>query len=119
MVVCGWPILACAGDSCHDSNGHPGGEPSRTHGTYQRDRLVSRRGSRGFASLTVRVRPASSLPWSPAMAGFAVGFVGILTKAKPLGWAVLASLNNRTSPPGPHRSKTWPKAPTRVGDARI
>ena len=32
---------------------------------YQRARLVSRRGSRGFASLTFKVRPPSSLPWSP------------------------------------------------------
>jgi hypothetical protein len=32
---------------------------------YQRARLGSRRGSRGFASLTLRVRPPSALPWSP------------------------------------------------------
>jgi hypothetical protein len=62
------------------SNGHPQGWPSLlTHVpsacspyghapipvAYQRDRLGSRRGSRGLASLTVKVRPASSLPWSP------------------------------------------------------
>jgi hypothetical protein len=31
----------------------PAGSPFRTHGTYQRARLGSRRGSRGFASFTV------------------------------------------------------------------
>ena len=59
-----------------NSNGHPQGWPSalltiRTSTApggliaYQRDRLDSRRGSRGLASLTVKVRPPSSLPWSP------------------------------------------------------
>src|SRR2546426_11184019 len=119
MVVCGWPILACAGDSCHDSNGHPGGEPSRTHGTYQRDRLVSRRGSRGFASLTVRVRPASSLPWSPAMAGFAGGVSGLLTKAKTFGGPGLRVLMNPGFSPTPYRPKNRGKALFVGGEGQI
>jgi len=56
-----------------NSNGHPGGWPSIIHREadvatcvplplspdYQRDRLITGRGSRGFASLTFKARPAS------------------------------------------------------------
>ena len=51
---------------------------------YQRDRLVSRRGSRGLASLTVSARPSSSLPLSPCIAALAAVLSGISTKPKPL-----------------------------------
>src|SRR5207244_6546755 len=47
---------------------------------YQRERLGSRRGSRGLASLTVRVRPPISWPWSLAMAVLAAVPSGISTK---------------------------------------
>ena len=56
-----------------NSNGHPGGWPSIIHReadvavgvplpislAYQRDRLIAGRGSRGFASLTFKARPAT------------------------------------------------------------
>src|SRR5438132_2376532 len=107
MVVCGWPILACAGDSCHHSNGHPGGEPSRTHGTYHRDRLVSRRGSRGFASLTVSARPSSSFPLSPWMAALAAALSGISTNPKPLERPVSRSVITLILSTSPYDSKSW------------
>src|SRR5215813_7392447 len=97
----------------------PGWEPSRTHGTYQRDRLVSRRGARGFASLTVRVRPASSLPWSPAMALFAVVLSGISTKPKPLERPVSRSIMTRISSTTPYGSKSWRRSSSVVVNARL
>jgi hypothetical protein len=62
-----------------NSYGHPRGWPSIIYReadvtayvplplslAYQRDRLAAGRGSRGFASLTFKARPASSWPWSP------------------------------------------------------
>src|SRR5262250_2484601 len=76
-------------------------------GAYQRERFDSRRGSRGFASLTVRVRPANSLPWSPAMALFAVVLSGISTKPKPLERPVSRSIMTRISSTTPYGSKSW------------
>ena len=40
--------------------------------------------ARGLASLTVRVRPASSVPWRPARAVVVLVLSGIATKLKPL-----------------------------------
>src|SRR3989454_238693 len=86
---------------------------------YQRDRLASRRGSRGLASLTVRVRPSISWPWSLAIAVLAAVRSGISTKPKPLERPVSRSVITRISSTTPYGSKSWRRAWSVVLNARL
>src|SRR6266704_2977320 len=86
---------------------------------YQRERLGSRRGSRGLASLTVRVRPPISWPWSLAMAVLAAVPSGISTKPKPLERPVSRSVMTRISSTVPYGSKSWRRSWSVVLNARL
>src|SRR5215510_261954 len=74
---------------------------------YQRERLNSRRGSRGLASLTVRARPSNSLPLSPWMATLAAWLSGISTNPKPLERPVSRSVITLILSTAPYCSKSW------------
>src|SRR5207248_10143802 len=102
----------------HKSNGHPCRvavfipairiyQPVAALMAYQRARLGSRRGSRGLASLTVRVRPSRSLPWSPWMAALAAALSGISMKPKPLERPVSRSVITLILSTTPYCSKSW------------
>src|SRR6266487_7025029 len=117
------PILACPAPLSHHGNGHPAGGPSLTHrsaggaacvrpprAAYQRDRLGSRRGSRGLASLTVSARPSSSVPLSPWMAAVAAWLSGISTNPKPLERPVSRSVITLILSTTPYGSQSWRRA---------
>ena len=79
---------------------------------YQRGRRGSRRSSRGRprssrgrASFTVKARPSSSCPCSPAMAARAAVSSGISTKPKPRGRPVSRSVMIRTVSTVPYDAK--------------
>src|SRR5216683_3907942 len=86
---------------------------------YQRDRLGSRRGSRGLASLTVRARPSSSLPLSPWMAALAAALSGISTKPKPLERPVSRSVMTLILSTTPYGSKSWRRLSSVALNARL
>src|SRR5215510_13236064 len=97
---------------------------------YQRACRGSRRGSRGLASLTVRVRPSTSWPWSLAIAVLAAVPSGISTKPKPLEPALsiypLTELNchliwevTRNSPGGDNDVARHDLCPLRQGATRL
>src|SRR2546427_1115138 len=84
-------------------------------GVYQRACRGSRRGSRGLASLTVRVRPSISWPCSLAMAVLAAGPSGLSPKPKPFGRPGARSLITPVSFPPPYRPEELPGGRVGVG----
>src|SRR5262249_23438084 len=76
-------------------------------GAYPRGRRGPLRSSRGRASLTLKVRPPSVVPWSPAIAACASVVSGIVTKPKPRGRPVSRSWRILTRSTTPYASNSW------------
>jgi hypothetical protein len=74
--------------------------------------------ARGLASLTVRVRPARSVPWRPARAVVVLGLSGIATQPKPLERPRSRSGMPRRSSTTPYGSKSWCRSSAAVVNAR-
>src|SRR6266702_3428827 len=88
-------------------------------GVYQRACRGSRRGSRGLASLTVRVRPAIAWPWSLAIAVLAAVPSCLSAKPKPLERPVSRSVITRISSTTPYGSKSWRTSCSVAPNARL
>src|SRR5437870_224282 len=76
------------------------------YAAYPRAQLDSPSRVHQSASLTVQVRPARSVPWSPAIAALAALRSGMSTNPKPYGWPVSRSVITLIVSTVPYDSKS-------------